>query len=151
MKRFHVHVVVDDLETSIRFYSALFGETPAKRKPDYAKWMLEDPRLNFAISTRGTKPGVDHFGFQVDSAEELAELRRQFKPTELLPIFDEGQTTCCYATSDKSWTQDPSGIAWETYHTMADAELFSARVNDSDPACCAPIVEAADEDKAACC
>jgi hypothetical protein len=137
MKRFHVHVVVDNLENSISFYSALFGEEPAKRKNDYAKWMLDNPRLNFAISTRGAKPGVDHFGFQVGSAEELNTLREQMKRTEL-KLFDEGATTCCYAASDKSWTQDPNGIAWETYHTMAEAELFNMPAKDGASACCAP-------------
>jgi hypothetical protein len=150
MKRFHVHVVVENLETSIGFYSALFGATPAKRKADYAKWMLEDPRMNFAISTRGTKTGVDHFGLEVDSDEELDMLRKQMKEPELLPIFDEGKTTCCYAMSDKSWTLDPNGIAWETYHTMADAELFNAPAK-ADPACCASGVTTGESTKAGCC
>jgi hypothetical protein len=138
MKRFHVHVVVDDLENSIGFYSALFGEEPSKRKTDYAKWMLENPRLNFAISTRGPKTGVDHFGFQLDSPEELDTLRKQMMKRSELTVFNEGTTTCCYAASDKSWTQDPSGIAWETYHTMADAELFKGTPETRGAACCTP-------------
>lgn len=137
MKRFHVHVAVDNLETSVRFYSALFGAEPAKRKPDYAKWLLDDPRLNFAISARGAKPGLDHFGFQVDSAEELEGLRDQMKQAEL-KLFDEGAGSCCYAASEKSWVRDPGGIAWETYHTMGDAEVFNDAPKQGGPACCAP-------------
>ncbi len=126
MKRFHVHVAVDDLEKSINFYSALFGAEPAKRKPDYAKWMLDDPRLNFAISTRGTKPGLDHMGLQVDDVEELNALRAQMSVANI-STHSDGESTCCYAKSEKSWVQDPSGIAWEAYHTMEDAELFNGK------------------------
>src|SRR5262245_5290381 len=124
MKRLHVHVAVDDLERSIGFYSALFGSQPTKRKADYAKWMLDDPRVNFAISARGAKPGLDHLGIQAESPDELKELREQIERAEL-KVTEAGETTCCYARSDKSWVQDPSGIAWEAYHTMADAELFN--------------------------
>lgn len=141
MKRLHVHVAVEDLEKSIGFYSALFDARPTKLKPDYAKWMLEDPRINFAISARGAKPGLDHFGIQVDAPEELHDIREQLKRADLA-MFDEGETTCCYASSDKSWVQDPNGIAWEAYHTMADAELFSPPVSEG-AACCAPAVETA--------
>jgi catechol-2,3-dioxygenase len=137
MKRFHVHVAVENIENSIRFYSALFGAEPSKRKTDYAKWMLEDPRLNFAISARGAKPGLDHFGFQVDSADELGALREQMKSADL-ELFDEGASTCCYAASEKSWTQDPGGIAWESYHTMEDAEFFNESPREGGTACCAP-------------
>jgi catechol 2,3-dioxygenase-like lactoylglutathione lyase family enzyme len=148
MKRLHVHVAVENLEASIGFYSALFGSEPTKRKSDYAKWMLDDPRVNFAISARGAKPGVDHLGIQAESPEELKDLREQVKRAGLA-VADEGATTCCYAHSDKSWVQDPSGIAWEAYHTMADAELF----NQGQPtasACCAPKASAAAEPVAAC-
>lgn len=140
MKRLHVHIAVEDLEKSIGFYSMLFGAKPSKEKPGYAKWMLDDPRVNFAISARGAKPGLDHLGIQVDAPEELDALREQMKRADL-QLFDEGATTCCYAESEKSWVQDPSGIAWETYHTMADAELFSATKAEGMSACCAPKVE----------
>ena len=141
MKRLHVHVAVDDLNKSIGFYSALFGAKPSKLKADYAKWMLDDPRVNFAISARGAKAGLDHLGIQVDAPGELEGLREQMKRADL-GIFDEGETSCCYAESDKSWVQDPSGIAWEAYHTMADAELFSQpKVENEGAACCAPKVE----------
>lgn len=140
MKRLHVHIAVEDLEQSIGFYSTLFGTKPTKQKPDYAKWMLDDPRVNFAISARGAKPGLDHFGIQVDAPEELEGLREHLKRADL-GLFDEGETTCCYAASDKSWVKDPSGIAWEAYHTMEDAELFS-KPKEEGSACCAPKVEA---------
>jgi len=152
MKRLHIHVAVDDLAKSINFYSALFGAQPTKQKPDYAKWMLDDPRVNFAISARGAKPGIDHLGIQVDAPEELAGLREQMKRADL-GIFDEGATSCCYAESDKSWVQDPSGIAWEAYHTMADAELFSKPKEASGASCCAPKAQpvASCAPKSGCC
>lgn len=136
MKRLHIHVAVNDLESSIGFYSALFGSQPTKRKNDYAKWMLDDPRVNFAISTRGARSGLDHLGIQAETAEELGELREQLQQAGLAAT-SEGETTCCYARSDKSWVQDPSGIAWEAYHTMADAELFTLNPPVAS-ACCAP-------------
>lgn len=125
MKRMHVHIGVDDLAGSIRFYNALFGAEPAKTRDDYAKWMLDDPRINFAISTRPATNGVDHLGLQVDSDEELAELRQRLKAADQA-LSDEGETVCCYARAEKSWTADPSGIAWEAYHTMADADLYGS-------------------------
>lgn len=140
MKRLHVHIAVEDLEKSIGFYSTLFGAKPTKQKSDYAKWMLDNPHVNFAISARGAKPGLDHFGIQVDAVEELEDIRNHLKRADL-GLFDEGETTCCYAASDKSWVQDPNGIAWEAYHTMADAEIFSQPKADS-AACCPPKTEA---------
>lgn len=138
MKRFHVHVGVKELDKSIQFYSKLFGQGPSKQKEDYAKWMLEDPRINFAISTRAQSEGVDHLGFQVDESTELFELTDRLKNAEL-EIFGEGKETCCYATSEKAWVKDPSGIAWETYHTMGDAEVFNEKkLEVSNSACCAP-------------
>src|SRR5688572_3442112 len=112
MKRFHVHVAVDDLQANIRFYSTVFGAPPTVAKPDYAKWMLDDPRINFAISQRGAKAGVDHLGFQVDSDEELQTLRKQVGDAEIAAL-DQPGTTCCYAQSDKYWITDPQGVAWE--------------------------------------
>jgi catechol-2,3-dioxygenase len=126
MKRFHIHVGVKDLNHSVQFYSTLFGQQPTKLKEDYAKWMLEDPRINFAISTRSNEEGVDHLGFQVDENSELTELTERLKKADL-GIYGEGTTTCCYAESNKAWVKDPSGIAWETYQTMADAEVFSEK------------------------
>lgn len=135
MKRLHIHVGVENLEKSIQFYNALFGEQPSKTKPDYAKWMLEDPRVNFAISTRADVKGVDHLGFQVDDESELQSIRENLSQAEI-STYDDGETVCCYARSEKSWVEDPSGIAWETYRTMEDVQLF--KQEDTDSACCEP-------------
>lgn len=137
MKRLHVHVGVDNLSDGLKFYNALFGAEPVKLKEDYAKWMLDDPRVNFAISTRARVKGVDHMGIQVDDAEELAALRAQMSAANI-STHSEGETTCCYAKSEKSWVEDPSGIAWEAYHTMEDAQIFSADDAVKDNACCTP-------------
>lgn len=139
MKRFHVHLHVDDLAQSVAFYSKLFAAEPARLEGDYAKWMLDDPRINFAISTRGGAPGIDHLGFQTDSADELAELKTRAEHAELA-LRDEGATTCCYAQSEKHWVTDPQGIAWEHFHTLADIPVFSQKPADaSASACCAPV------------
>jgi catechol 2,3-dioxygenase-like lactoylglutathione lyase family enzyme len=135
MKRIHIHMGVEKLDEAIRFYSAMFCAQPVKTKPDYAKWMLDDPRVNFAISTRASKNGVDHLGIQVEENHELEELRERLK-TGNLAVFDEGETVCCYANSEKSWVQDPSGIAWEAYRTMDDAQIFSSKVTGHESACC---------------
>lgn len=140
MKRFHVHVAVDDLNANIRFYSVVFGAEPSVRKPDYAKWMLEDPRINFAISQRGAKAGLDHLGLQVDTDEELDALRSQVAAVEI-NRDEQPATTCCYARSDKYWITDPQGIAWETYHTLGETEIYGADARtkaDEAAACCAP-------------
>jgi catechol 2,3-dioxygenase-like lactoylglutathione lyase family enzyme len=140
MKRFHVHVAVDDLNANIRFYSAVFGAKPSVLKPDYAKWMLEDPRINFAISQRGAKAGLDHLGLQVDTDEELSALREQVAAAEI-SHYEQLDATCCYARSDKYWITDPQGIAWETYHTLGEAEIYDADspTKASEVAtCCAP-------------
>jgi len=141
MKRFHIHVGVENIETSVKFYSALFGVPPAKLKPDYAKWMLEDPRLNFAISTRAGIKGIDHLGLQVDEENELADLRERLAAADMT-VVEEGTGICCYARSDKTWVEDPSGIPWEAYRTMEDAQIFSnaaPAVDDAaTTACCAP-------------
>ena len=141
MKRFHIHAHVADLQASIAFYSKLFAAPPTRVEGDYAKWMLEDPRVNFAISTRGGKPGVDHLGFQADTDEELAELKARARAADMA-LLDEGATTCCYARSDKHWITDPQGIAWEHFHTLRDIPVFSEKVQ-AEPAseasaCCAP-------------
>ena len=139
MKRFHVHAHVADLGASIAFYSKMFAAEPTRVENDYAKWMLEDPRINFAISTRGSKPGVDHLGIQTDTEEELAALKAQAEAADMT-LQDVGETTCCYARSDKYWVTDPQGIAWEQVHTLGNIPVFSqaaAPGGDAAPACCA--------------
>jgi catechol 2,3-dioxygenase-like lactoylglutathione lyase family enzyme len=123
MKRLHVHMSVDDLDRSIRFYSTLFASAPTVVKPDYAKWMLEDPRVNFAISARGRAAGVDHLGIQVENEDELAEVYDRLKRAEA-PVLEVGATTCCYAESEKSWVIDPQGVAWETFHTTGESTVY---------------------------
>jgi lactoylglutathione lyase len=137
MKRFHVHVHVDDLAKSIAFYSRLFACEPTRVETDYAKWMLEDPRINFAISTRGAKSGIDHLGLQTDDPAELAGLKARAQAADMA-VLDEGETTCCYAQSEKHWITDPQGIAWEHFHTLANIPVFSEREVQSASACCAP-------------
>ena len=124
MKRFHVHVSVADLAQSIRFYSTLFGTEPAVIKGDYAKWMLEDPRVNFAISQRSAKLGINHLGLQTDSDAELEGLNARLQAADLTTAA-ERQTACCYARSNKYWVTDPTGIAWETFHTLGDMPTFN--------------------------
>ena len=139
MKRFHVHAHVEDLQASIAFYTRMFAAEPARVESDYAKWMLEDPRLNFAISTRGDKPGVDHLGIQTDTEEELEALKSQAAAADMT-LLDVGETTCCYARSDKYWLTDPQGIAWEQFRTLATIPVFSQKPAPSpEPAsaCCA--------------
>lgn len=153
MKRFHIHVGVKDLEKSVQFYSTLFGQEPTKLKDNYAKWALEDPRLNFAISVR-EQTGVNHLGIQVEEPSELEEIKQRLKNAEL-QIFDEGETTCCYARSDKAWVSDPADIPWEAYQNMADVEIYSEpRQSDNEESCCAPSSESEDGCSAgttACC
>jgi len=152
MKRFHVHLHVDDLAQSIGFYSKLFAAEPARREGDYAKWMLEDPPVNFAISTRGAQPGIDHLGIQTDDAAELAALKARAAAADMA-LLDEGETTCCYARSEKHWVTDPQGIAWEHFHTLGNIPVFneaSAPVG-TPSACCAPAATAAAAEPAACC
>ena len=153
MKRFHAHVHVDDLAQSIAFYSKLFAAAPTRVEADYAKWMLEDPRVNFAISTRGAKPGLDHFGMQTDDAAELAELKARAEAADMA-LLDEGNTTCCYARSEKHWVTDPQGIAWEHFHTLGDIPVFNeAAPSSAAGACCTPAAAAPAPaaPRAACC
>lgn len=140
MKRFHVHAHVEDLQKSIAFYSAMFDAAPTRVESDYAKWMLEDPRINFAISTRGHKPGVDHLGIQTDTEEELAELKARAEAADMA-LLDDGETTCCYARSDKHWLTDPQGIAWEQFRTLGDIPVFNEKApatTQAASACCTP-------------
>jgi len=144
MKRFHVHVAVDDLDTNIHFYSSLFGAEPTVRKDDYAKWMLDDPRVNFAISRRGDTPGMNHLGIQVDSDEELGAMCERLVQADQ-PVVERAEAACCYAESNKHWVQDPQGIAWETFHTLSSIPVFGrdtqsslGRIPVKAAACCVP-------------
>jgi len=141
MKRLHIHVSVEDLNASIPFYSALFAAPPAVTKPDYAKWLLDDPHLNFAISARGGAPGLDHLGIQVENQDELREVYARLRQADR-PVLEEGATTCCYAKSEKSWISDPSGIAWETFLTNGESTVYGdaadlGTVRTNGGACCA--------------
>jgi hypothetical protein len=143
MKRLHVHVAVDDLTHSIGFYSALFASQPSVIKTDYAKWMLDDPRVNFAISTRGRQAGLDHLGIQVENSDELKEIYARLRKAGG-NIIEQGQTACCYAKSEKSWIDDPAGISWETFLTTGENTDYGdgtgeriARVAH-EKSCCAP-------------
>lgn len=145
MKRLHMHVSVPDIEQAIAFYSTLFDAAPVVVKDDYAKWMLDDPRVNLAISSRARATGLDHVGIQVDSAEELAELATRLKAAGN-KTFDQEATTCCYAKSDKSWVTDTAGVRWESFYTHGEATSYGEDEVLPEPAagaCCAP--------KAACC
>jgi len=138
MARMHIHISVDDLDRSIGFYSTIFGTKPTTQKTDYAKWLLDNPSINFAISSRGFKPGIEHIGIQAENEDEMSDIRSRLEQGEI-ETFDDGQTVCCYAESDKSWIRDPSGIPWETYFTMKEAQFFSE--HDTEPSgssCCSP-------------
>ena len=146
MKRFHVHVAVEDLAASVRFYATLFKAEPSVRKPDYAKWMLDDPRVNFAISQRGGAIGIQHLGIQAEDETELADIYDRLQRAER-PVLEEKATTCCYAESDKQWVADPQGVAWETFLTRGEATVYGrsgavSRLEEvSAPAaqtCCGP-------------
>jgi hypothetical protein len=149
MKRFHVHIAVDSLEQSMGFYSRLFGQAPNVVKPDYAKWMLDDLRVNFAISKRAGRvgpAGLDHLGFQMDSSSELHAMTAQLQAAGLA-VMDQGETTCCYAKSDKGWVHDPQGIAWESFVTLGEATTYGVETDGDSTtkaspstgnACCAP-------------
>ncbi len=143
MKRLHVHVAVEDLHKSTAFYATLFGVAPTVVKEDYAKWMLDDPRVNFAISTLGDSPGLDHLGIQVEDAGELSEIASRLNAAGARTV-QEVAAICCYAKSDKTWVQDPSGLRWETFHTLGEAAVYgedrsvAAMMGKQPGACCAP-------------
>jgi catechol 2,3-dioxygenase-like lactoylglutathione lyase family enzyme len=143
MKRLHVHVSVKDLDASVRFYTQLFATDPTVHKSDYAKWMLEDPRVNFAISQRDGRPGVQHLGIQVEDRTELAEVYERLRHAER-PVIEEGETTCCYAHSEKSWIDDPQGVQWETFLTTGESTVYGTdeirpkAEQEVEAACCAP-------------
>jgi catechol 2,3-dioxygenase-like lactoylglutathione lyase family enzyme len=150
MNRFHVHVAVPDLQESIRFYSAMFGSEPSVVKDDYAKWMLEDPRVNFAISKRGSNVGINHLGFQAESDDELERIRARLDAASSTAVVEEKNASCCYARSDKYWVQDPAGIAWESFRTLGSIPFFGSSTGEPAAAsgcgsageeaggCCAP-------------
>ena len=149
MKRLHVHIAVDDLEAAAKFYSTLFDAEPSVRKADYAKWMLEDPRVNLAISQRGAKSGVEHLGIQVEDEAELADVYQRLSAAGR-PVLDEGETVCCYAQSEKSWVSDPAGVAWEVFLTHGEAAVYgdgavaaegrlaASPAGTPEAVCCAP-------------
>jgi catechol 2,3-dioxygenase-like lactoylglutathione lyase family enzyme len=159
MKRLHVHISVDDLDQSVRFYSTLFAAEPTVVKTDYAKWMLDDPRVNFAISMgQHANRGIEHLGIQVESEEELADVYARLRTADR-PIREEGATTCCYAKSEKSWIADPQGVVWETFHTTGEAVNYGAGPellqlasdNAAVGACCMPTIPAAEARPVASC
>jgi catechol 2,3-dioxygenase-like lactoylglutathione lyase family enzyme len=150
MKRLHVHVAVADLPASIRFYSELFAASPAVVKDDYAKWMLDDPRVNFAISARGAGTGVRHLGIQVESPAELADVYARLRRADA-PVLEEGATTCCYAKSEKSWIDDPQGVKWETFLTVGESTTYGGEERrTADAACCEPKGAAKDQPSRCC-
>jgi catechol 2,3-dioxygenase-like lactoylglutathione lyase family enzyme len=152
MKRFHVHVSVDDLDTNVRFYSTVFAAPPTVLKPDYAKWMVEDPRINFAILKRGIKSGVDHLGVQVESEAELNALREQVAAAGIAAL-DQPNAECCYVRSDKYWITDPQGVAWETFHTLDSVPVYGDSARAEPTACCsaASMVASESAESGACC
>ena len=137
MKRFHVHVSVNDIESSIRFYSTLFAREPDVVKSDYAKWMIDDPRINFAISKRCSEPGIRHLGIQVEDQAELCDMYSRLQRAEA-PVLEEGATTCCYARSEKSWITDPQGVRWETFLTTGESTVYGSdpALTPTSKACC---------------
>jgi predicted lactoylglutathione lyase len=155
MKRMHVHVSVDNIERAVGFYSALFAKQPAVVKTDYAKWMLDDPRVNFAISTRGRTPGLDHLGIQAESREELQDVYGRLREAGG-SIIEQGQATCCYAQSEKNWIDDPAGISWEAFHTTGEATDYGtsvergARLAHEKSATCCPAEPTASAAQACC-
>jgi catechol 2,3-dioxygenase-like lactoylglutathione lyase family enzyme len=153
MKRFHVHVAVHDLRQSIRFYSSLFGAAPSVAKDDYAKWMLDDPRVNFAISTRGAKAGLDHLGLQAETGAELEEIGSRLAQADVSVTPQKG-AACCYAKSDKYWTIDPQGIAWESFRTLGTVPVFGedGGADRQKEACCIPPAQKAGlKEESGCC
>ncbi|MBI1243548.1 MAG: glyoxalase/bleomycin resistance/dioxygenase family protein [Alphaproteobacteria bacterium] len=150
MKRLHVHVAVDDLDKSIAFYSDMFDAKPNVLKPDYAKWMLDDPRVNFAISSRGAAAGLDHLGIQVDTQDELAAVSARMAQAGHA-VRNDGKTTCCYAKSDKSWIADPAGISWESFLTFGDSTTYGETDPAAKSACCEGVAKAPAKATAACC
>ena len=149
MKRFHVHLNVARLDDSIRFYTTLFGAEPSVTRPDYAKWMLDDPRVNFAISQRERQPGVDHLGLQADDDAELAAIGARLQAADAVALAEKA-TTCCYARSDKFWAEDPQGVRWESFHTHGEATTYSSAPNETGATCCGPAAASSPAATATC-
>lgn len=153
MNRLHIHIAVKDLSESVAFYSTIFGSTPSVEKTDYAKWDLTDPAVNFAISNRGKKPGINHLGIEVDSDNELSKIAQRLDAAEIKSSSQEG-TSCCYSHSNKHWVLDPQGISWESFHSLGNSPVYGEdNGNDSESsACCIPLsLDEADDNSAACC
>ena len=158
MKRFHVHVAVKDLEQSVRFYSTMFGAAPSVQKPDYAKWMLDDPRVNFAISQRGRSLGVNHLGIQAESDEELEAIHAKLRDADAEVVAEKG-VHCCYATSDKYWVTDPQGVAWESFRSLGAVPFYGTEGPNEQSSCgtsgasgcCGPDGQVRPEVTAGCC
>ena len=151
MKRFHVHVAVPSLQDGIRFYSTMFGAEPSVVKDDYAKWMLEDPRVNFAISQRAGQAGINHLGFQVDEAGELAEIRDRLEAADHAGL-EERNVSCCYARSDKYWVTDPAGVAWESFQSLGTVPFYHGeQAATAKGGCCEPAATEMPKARAACC
>jgi len=152
MKRLHVHIAVENLQQNIEFYSTMFGAQPTVKHDDYAKWMLDDPRVNFAISDRSAQVGLDHLGIQADSDDELKDIKQCLDATQS-PIETQEQASCCYSSSDKHWITDPQGIAWESFHSLNEIPTFNDKKADSDgenPFACRP-AEIKEPKKSSCC
>lgn len=149
MKRFHVHVNVARLDDSIRFYTTLFGAEPSVTKADYAKWMLDDPRVNFAISQREREPGVDHLGLQAEDESELAAIGKRLQAADAVALAEKA-TTCCYARSDKFWAEDPQGVRWESFHTHGEATTYTSAPNETGATCCGPATTSSAAAAASC-
>jgi hypothetical protein len=150
MKRLHVHVSVTDIAQSVRFYSTLFAAEPTVAKSDYAKWMLDDPRVNFAISARGGNVGLDHLGIQVETPDELQEVYGRLQQADR-PVLQEGATTCCYANSEKAWTSDPQGLPWESFLTSGESTIYGDSVDLGPIRAASAACGAAETAQAACC
>ncbi|WP_353190801.1 ArsI/CadI family heavy metal resistance metalloenzyme [Pandoraea pnomenusa] len=154
MKRFHVHITVPDISAGVTFYTGLFGQAPSVLKDDYAKWLVDDPRLNFAISAHGAEAGIDHLGIQVDSDDELAVLRSQLELAGA-NVTNQPDAKCCYASSNKHWTEDPAGVPWEAYHTLSSIPTYGANAGQrgeeiSGAACSSPRPDTSGARKACC-
>jgi len=153
MKRMHVHLSVENLNQNIDFYSTMFGCAPTLQHDDYAKWMLDDPRVNFAISNRTSKTGLDHLGIQAENDSELQDIKKSLDATQK-PIEAQEETSCCYSRSDKYWITDPQGIAWESFHSLSEIPTFNEdkpASNENNSACCPGDDNSATTSSSSCC
>ncbi len=151
MKRMHLHVGVSDLDTSIAFYTGLFGAEPTVTKPDYAKWMLDDPRVNFAISSKhDAVKGIEHIGIQAETLDELGEVYGRLQAAGR-PVLEEGATTCCYARSEKSWITDPDGVVWEAFLTNGESTVYGDKLQVANAHASLNALESANASATTCC